>query len=312
MNSSRDGVSVSGIYRTKAPLSGGAPSPNSNVAGPSAGDSGLLNTSLQSLMTNVVDVNGRLTKQKLHNRIFAAYEQKNLTLLLRPRDKAAGQTTASAFSDIPIDSWDSFAKSYHPDNVYELVPRKTRSTHAFMVVTALVNTPHSPFAMEHREDPHDYKLIFREPEQPAAKKWNATQGEKYKSTLGHGVIYDGILNARDAAAVILCGQDWNDKLLLQGACWICYMQEWVNSSNAARYNELQSRWRSLLRKKNGLHIVVSADRGTPNIALQGLAAQHNILLYARRQGSDGFEYCGVKQPQAQQQPTTPTQPPSPT
>ena len=240
-----------------------------------------LNTTVQSLPVMLMDLQGRVAKQSLHSRIFDSYEAKNLILMMECNQQAGQQQPQQGDTAIAIDSWDAFSKTYNPKCTYHLVPRKTRNTTAFLVARALTMAVGSPFHLDHREDPFDFRYIVREGDQAAAKRWNQTHGAKYGSPLREGVVYDGILVARDHAALILTSGTFSERFVNSSACMLEFMKFWVDAGSIARYGDLRTRWMSLLRKKH-IHLVCGADTGLPTPQIMHLATERGVHIYARQ------------------------------
>ena len=115
----------------------------------------LLHSSLQTIPINLVDMTGRVTAQRLTARAFDVYESKSLVFSWLQRG-ATGSTTETLIS-----SMEELAKVHRAENIYSLLPRRARTNSAYLVMRAICGEVGTPFTMDMREDPMDYRLVFR-------------------------------------------------------------------------------------------------------------------------------------------------------
>ena len=147
---------------------------------------------LQGYELQLMDANGRMYPQRVHERSFSAFEASGM-ILLHKKSKGAEAT----MEDMPMLGWphlqqvhESNAKSSVP-SLYQLYPRRCRTTRAFETMISICAQPNSPFKLTDRYDPVEVKLILRAKEIDTLKEYNTNN--KYNYNQFNSVCFDGIL-----------------------------------------------------------------------------------------------------------------------
>lgn len=246
----------------------------------------LLNSTLQTLVVRLRDLTGAVSVQKLHNRIFDAYEAKSLVLesLTIPQQHVFIQHrglipyTHPCGQPLVIDSWQELVAQHQETHVYQLLPRKARTNLAYQVTRAVCGAQGSPFSMEqHRLDPVEYKFIFRQSDIELKNQYNLKNSDKVP-----GVIHlDGILSTPADVALVMAYPGVTPAHVNQLAGSAKFMKEWSNEpSDSDRHRMSKTQWKELLNPTKRMHLICGTV--TPvNRELVNYARNKGVLIYAK-------------------------------
>lgn len=248
----------------------------------------LINSTLPTLNLRMRDMMGNIYHSRLHSRIFDAYDVKNLVLECMSVDQQkvmvahGGQIPSQHPIGHPlvIENWQELETHHLDTNLYQLQPRRARSYAAYQAIRAIVAMPGSPFVMEDRIDPIDYKLIFRPPDFEYRNQFNMRNPEK----VGTSVQFDGLLKTELDTAVIQC---YNHHVSIQQVNnmvgTVAFLRAWSgDTGETERHRELKAKWGALLSKRTHSFIV----------ACQQASFSKEILTYAKTKNVHMF----VKKP----------------
>nr|CCC92921.1 conserved hypothetical protein [Trypanosoma congolense IL3000] len=243
----------------------------------------LLNTTLQTLVVRLRDMSGNVTQQKLHNRVFDAYEAKSLVFeAITPEQQAV----MSRFGAIPpqhpvgqpllIDDWTDLVNVHKEGNLYQLLPRRAKSNASYSTMRAICCSVGSPFTMDHRVDPIDYKFVFRAADMEVRNQFNAKNPDKIPTT----IWFDGILSASGDSGLVSCYNTLSPAHInnLAGTCQ--FLKEWSKEPpDGDRHRQLKQMYAQLLAKRTHLFIGTTA---VPNREILNYAKTKNVHIYAKR------------------------------
>jgi hypothetical protein len=244
----------------------------------------LINTTLQTLSLRLRDMTGTVSVQKLHSRIFDAYEAKSLVLealtIEHQRTMVVCNgvipTGAACGAPIVLESWAELMAVHKPENVYQLLPRRARSYPAYQVLRAICSSAGSPFAMENRFDPVELKFIFRPADFDYRQAFNNRNAEK----VGTSVQFDGILKTEHESALVLAHQSVTPAHVNTIVGTVQFLREWAaDAGDVERHKELKGKWGPLLQKRTHMFL---GTQTTPNKDLIAFARGKNVHLYAKR------------------------------
>ncbi|CCW64415.1 unnamed protein product [Phytomonas sp. EM1] len=244
----------------------------------------LLNTTLQTLVVRLRDMSGNVTEQKLHNRVFDAYEAKSLVFeAITPEQQMAmlqfGGTippSHPAGQPILIDSWNDLTSIHKEGNLYQLLARRARNNSGYNVMRAICSSAGSPFTMDHRVDPVDYKFTFRAADFEIRNKFNAENQDKVPTT----IWFDGILKAPKASALVGCYHSLSPAHVNNMAGTVQFLKGWVHTpSDGDRHRQLKELYASLL--SNPTHMFLGAN-AVPGKELLNYAKSKNVFIYAKK------------------------------
>ncbi|EPY29497.1 hypothetical protein STCU_04524 [Strigomonas culicis] len=244
----------------------------------------LLNTSLQTIVVRLRDVTGKVTQQKLHNRVFDAYEAKSLVFeCVSPQQLSVmtsyGGTIPSSHpvgQPILVDNWSELVAMHKDQNVYQLLPRRAKSNASYCVLKAICCSTGSPFQMEHRMDPIDYKLVFRAADFDLRNQFNAANSDKLPPSLW----FDGILKAPAASALVSFSNTISANNITQLAASGTFLQQFVRDPpDGDRHRQLKLLYGELLRKP--LHLFLGTN-ATPGREIVNLGKSKNVFIYSRK------------------------------
>lgn len=244
----------------------------------------LLNTTLQTLVVRLRDMSGNVTQQKLHNRVFDAYEAKSLVFEAITPDQ---QVVMRQFKGIippnhpvgqPIllDSWNDLVGIHKDANLYQLLPRRAKNNASYNVMRAITCSAGSPFTMEHRVDPIDYKFVFRAADFDFRNQFNATNVDKVTPS----IWFDGILKAPAASALVSVHTTLSPAHISNMAGTLCFLKQWCQQPvDGDRHRQLKELYNELLAKPTMLFL---GTHSVPGRELLNAAKSKNVFVYAKK------------------------------
>lgn len=244
----------------------------------------LLNTTLQTIVVPLRDMSGNVTQQKLHNRIFDAYEAKSLVFEsitaeqqavmqqykgLIPPQHPVGQPTL-------IDTWNDLVANHKEGNLYQLLPRRAKTNASYSVIRAVCMSANSPFTMEHRVDPIDYKFVFRAADFDVRNEYNAKNQDKVPAT----IWFDGLLSSPTDSGLVSCFPSVSTANINQMAGTVAFLREWVKlPTDGDRHRQLRLLYSALLSKRT--HAFVGTTT-TPSKELMNYAKSKSVFVYVKK------------------------------
>jgi hypothetical protein len=248
----------------------------------------LINSTLPTAILRLRDITGNVTVQKVHSRIFDAYEAKSLVLesISVPQQQVFQQFGGNipaghpAGQPLVIDNWAELSKQHTEQNLYRLMPRRAKSNAAYQVMRAVCCSHGSPFKMEDRYDPLEVKFVFRAADQDVKQAFNAKSAEK----VGGNIWLDGILKGKDDTCLIMAHPAASPAHVNQLYGTVQFLREWSGTDlNSERHRQLKVAWGELLKKRT--HLVIGSGT-VPAKDLVAFAKGKGTHIYARR----GNEY----------------------
>jgi hypothetical protein len=249
----------------------------------------LINSTLPTTVLRFRDITGAVTNQKIHSRIFDAYEAKSLVLEMLNVEQQhvlhqVGKVPPGHASGQPlvIDSWGDLMQHHRPDYLYQLLPRRAKTNAAYQVMRSVCSSAGSPFAMDDRYDPLEVKFVFRAADQEAKQAFNNKSAEK----VGGAVWLDGILKGKTDTALIMAHPSASPAHVNQLYGTVQFLREWaLANADADRHKQLKTSWKELLQKRT--HLIIGTGT-VPAKDLVNFARAKNVHIYAKR-GND-FTY----------------------
>ncbi|AIO02130.1 hypothetical protein LPMP_345110 [Leishmania panamensis] len=249
----------------------------------------LLNTTLQTLVVRLRDMSGNVTQQKLHNRVFDAYEAKSLVFqAISPAQQAVMKQYRGRIpplhpvgQPLMVDSWSELVELHKPDNEYQLLPRRARNNSAYAVMSAICCSAGSPFEMDHRLEPADFKLAFKsQADHDARMTFNLKNTDKVPQT----IFLDGLMEAPKASALVSFHNVLTPTHVNTLAGIVQFLREWCREpTDGDRHRQLKLCFKSLLEKPTHLFLGTNA---VPGRELLNYAKGKSIFVYAKK----GMEY----------------------
>lgn len=246
----------------------------------------LLNTTLQTLVVRLRDMSGNVTPQKLHNRIFDAYEAKSLVFeAITVEQQQAMQQYGGvvplghpAGQPILIDNWNELVAVHQDGNLYQLLPRRARSNASYSVMRAICGSAGSPFTMEHRVDPIDYKFVFRAADFEHRNQYNAKNADKVPQT----IWFDGILSCKTDSGLVMCHPSVSPQHVNTLAGTIQYLKEWAQMPcDGDRHRQLRQLYSQLLITTPRVHLFIGTV-STPGKEILNYAKSKGIHVYVKK------------------------------
>lgn len=244
----------------------------------------LLNTTLQTIIVRLRDMSGNVTPQKLHNRVFDAYEAKSLVFEAISLEQQAvmrqygGKIPAAHPVGNPtlINSWSDLVRIHKDSNLYQLLPRRARSNESYSVLHAICASNGSPFKMEHRVDPIDYKFVFRAADFEERTKFNTQNQDKVPAT----IWFDGLLKAPTASGLLSFHHSLSPAHVNALAGTEQFLRQWIkNPTDGDRHRQLKQLYSELLRNPVMLFLGCNTAPGREII---NYSRSKNIFIYARK------------------------------
>ncbi|KAG5492945.1 hypothetical protein JKF63_01525 [Porcisia hertigi] len=245
----------------------------------------LLNTTLQTLVVRLRDMSGKVTQQKLHNRVFDAYEAKSLVFeVILPEQQIVMRQYAGRIpplhpvgQPLMVDSWSELVELHKPENEYQLLPRRARNNNAYAVMSAICSSAGSPFEMEHRLEPVDFKLVFKsQSDQDARTAFNLKHMDKVPQT----IFLDGLMQAPKASALVSFHSILTPAHVNNLAGIDQFLRGWCREpADGDRHRQLKVGFNSLFEKPTHLFLGTNA---APGRELLNYAKGKNIFVYAKK------------------------------
>lgn len=250
-----------------------------------------LNTTLQTLVVQLRDISGTVTQQKLHNRVFDAYEAKSLAFeVITAQQLSVMQQYGGRIPHLHpvgqprlVDSWTELVQMHKPENTYQLLARRARNNGAYAVLKAICASAGSPFSMEHCMEPSDLKLVFK-----AAQDFEMRTEFNLKSPVKvpQTIFFDGILKAPNASAL----QFFHSSLTTAHVNNLCGSHQFLclfakMQSDGDRHRQLRDDYKALLSQPTHLFL---GTNSTPGREVVNYAKSKNVFIYARK--GDDFQY----------------------
>lgn len=248
----------------------------------------LLNTTLQTIIVRLRDMSGNVTPQKLHNRVFDAYEAKSLVFEAISLEQQAvmrqcGGKIPHAHpvgNPILINSWADLVRIHKNTNLYQLLPRRARSNESYSVLQAICASNGSPFKMEHRVDPIDYKFVFRAADFEERTKFNTQSQDKVPAN----IWFDGLLKAPTASALLSYHHSLSPAHVNAIAGTEQFLKQWIkNPTDGDRHRHLKQLYSELFRQPVMLFL---GCHTAPGREIINYSRSKNIFIYGRK----GLQY----------------------
>lgn len=252
----------------------------------------MLNTTLQTLVVRLQDMNGHVAPQKLHNRIFDAYEAKSLVFeCLTP---AHQHVMAVSGGKVPplhpvgppllVEGWGDLVSCHTEHNLYRLLPRRAKTSAAYLVMQAVCTAQGSPFSPDDRVDPLDLKFVFRhQDDQDAKNAFNVKQGQSGDKLNGNCIWLDGVLRAKEDAALVMCYPMITAMHVSNLAGTAAFLKDWssVAVGVQGRHLDLKKLWKELLHDRPRQHMFLGTQ-SPPTRDVAALAKSKGIHIYLRK------------------------------
>ncbi|KAG5492412.1 hypothetical protein GH5_01332 [Leishmania sp. Ghana 2012 LV757] len=245
----------------------------------------LLNTTLQTLVVRLRDMSGNVTHQKLHNRVFDAYEAKSLVFqVISPAQQVVMKQYSGRIpplhpvgQPIMVDSWSELVELHKPENEYQLLPRRARNNNAYAVMSAICCSAGSPFEMDHCLEPADYKLVFKtQGDQDARTAFNISHTDKVPQV----IFLDGLMEAPKASALVSFHNILTPAHVNNLAGIEKFLRGWCREPiDGDRHRQLKLGFSSLFGKSTHLFLGTNA---APGRELLNYAKSKNIFVYAKK------------------------------
>lgn len=244
----------------------------------------LLNTTLQTIVLRLRDMSGNVTQQKLHNRIFDAYEAKSLVFeaispeqqLVMAQFKGVIPPQHPCGQPTLIENWSELINLHNDKNLYQLLPRRAKTNQSYSVLRAICLSHGSPFTMEHRLDPIDFKFVFRPADFECRNAYNAKAQDKVPQS----IWFDGMLSNATDSGLVLCSSTISPSHINNMAGCYNFLKEWVQTpTDGDRHRQIKELYSSLLKKRTHLFVGTSS---TPGKEILNLAKSKNVFVYAKK------------------------------
>jgi hypothetical protein len=244
----------------------------------------LINSTLQTATLRFRDITGNVTMQKVHSRIFDAYEAKSLVLealsvaqqhaLLQFGGKVPPQHPSGP--PVVLDNWADLMQLHKDSNLYQLLPRRAKTNSAYQVMRAVCSSTGSPFAMEDRFDSLELKFVFRAADQEAKQAFNNKNAEK----VGGAVWFDGILKTSSDVALIMAHPVASPAHVNQLCGTVQFLREWsVGDPDGDRHKQMKQAWKDVLQRRT--HLIIGTGQ-IPARDMVTFARGKGVHLYARK------------------------------
>jgi hypothetical protein len=244
----------------------------------------LLNTTLQTVIVRLRDMSGNVTQQKLHNRIFDAYEAKSLVFEAISAEQQAVMAQYRgvvppqhpAGQPVLVENWNELMQVHNDKNLYQLLPRRAKSNASYSVMRAVCTSAGTPFTMDHRVDPIDYKFVFRAADFDHRNQFNTRSQDKVPPT----IWFDGILQSPQESGLIMCHQSISPQHVNGIAGTVAYLKEWIAlPGDGDRHRQLRQLYQSLFKQRTHLFVGTTA---TPGKELLNYAKSKGVYIYAKK------------------------------
>lgn len=247
----------------------------------------LLNTTLQTLVVKLRDASGNVAQQKLHNRVFDAYEAKALAFeVITPPQVSVMQQFGGRIPHLHpvgqpklVDSWTELVQNHKPEYQYQLLARKARSNGAYAVLKAICGSAGSPFSMEHCLDPCDIKLVFKSAQDAEMRtEFNVKNPMKVPNT----IFFDGAMRCPTASALLF----FHPSLTTANVNNLCGIQQFLEQfakmpSEGDRHRQLRDEYKAIFAVPTHRFLGTST---MPGRELLNYAKSKNVFIYAKKDG----------------------------
>lgn len=244
----------------------------------------LLNSTLQTLIIRLRDISGNITHQKLHNRVFDAYEAKQLVFEAISLEQQAVMKQYGG--KIPhlhpvgyptlVNSWAELVNLHKDTNVYQLLPRRAKSNESYSVLQSICASRGSPFTMDHRVDPIDYKFVFRAADFEERTRFNTLSQDKVPPT----IWFDGILRSPKASALLSFHHSLSPAHINNLAGTEQFLRQWAkNPSDGDRHRQLKQLYLETFRQPTMLFLGTNT---APGRELINLSRSKSIFIYSKK------------------------------
>lgn len=229
-------------------------------------------------------MSGNVTQQKLHNRVFDAYEAKSLVFeVITPEQQHAMMQYGGVIPPMHpvgqptlIDSWSELVTLHREHNLYQLLPRRARNNEGYCVMRAICDSAGSPFTMDHRVDPVDYKFVFKAADFDGRNQFNVTSPDKVPPT----IWFDGILKASKASALISVHNSLSPAHVNSMAGTESFLRQWCKQPvDGDRHRQLKQLYTELLSNPTHMFLGTNAN---PGRELLNYAKTKNVFVYAKK------------------------------
>lgn len=233
-------------------------------------------------------MSGNVSQSKLHNRVFEAYEAKSLVFEaisptqqfvmrqfngLIPSQHPVGQP-------VLIENWNELLQVHGDGNLYQLLPRRAKTNASYSVMQSICHNAGSPFTMDHRVDPNDLKMVFRDKDIEYRNQFNAKNQDKITSN----IWFDGIISNATDTGFVMCYGSVTAAHINNLAGTLAFLREWINEpSEGDRHRHTRDGYKKMLSGRTHLFI---GTLGTPGRELLSYAKSKGVYIYAKR----GFQY----------------------
>lgn len=248
----------------------------------------LLNTTLQTIVVRLKDMSGNVTAQKLHNRVFDAYEAKSLVFeSISPQQQQVMREHGGKIPHLHpvgqpklVNSWSELVAEHTDTHLYQLLPRRARSNESYSVLQAICASKGSPFTMDHRVDPIDYKFVFRAADFNERNKFNGENQDKVPPQ----IWFDGILKAPKASALLSVHHSVSPVHVNAMAGTHNFLTQWAKQpSEGDRHRQIKQLYSDLFRYPLMMLLGCNTPLGREII---NYARSKNVFIY----GKKGSEY----------------------
>jgi hypothetical protein len=245
----------------------------------------LLNSTLQTLVVRLRDISGNVSQQKLHNRVFDAYEAKSLAFeVITPAQQAVMQQFGGRIPQLHpvgqpllVDSWVELLALHKPENQYQLVPRKARSNEAYGVLKAICASAGSPFSIEHCLEPSDYKFVFKAAEDLEIRSaFNSKNQDKVPQI----IFPDGLMKSPTATALLMFQKSLTPASVNNLSGMYQFLTEFVKTPlESERYRQIKEIYSHFFTGPTHLFLGTNT---TPGRDLLNYAKSKNIFVYSKK------------------------------
>jgi hypothetical protein len=255
----------------------------------------LINSTLPTLNLRMRDLMGNVYTQRLHSRIFDAYEVKSLVLEALNENQqrvlfAHGGVIPAQHPVGPplvLESWADLAACHRPTNLYQLLPRRARSYAAYQVARSICACPGSPFTMDQRVDPIDLKLIFRPPDFEFRAAFNARNPEK----VGTSVQFDGLLRTDTDTGLVMCFSHVTPAQINTFVGTVAFLRAWAaDTVESERHRDLKGKWGTMLSRRT--HCFIAVQQPVVSKDALAFAKAKNVHVFAKRHAG-AFSFCAT-------------------
>eukprot|EP00759_Apiculatamorpha_spiralis_P055083 PhF_6_TR7260/c0_g1_i1/m.10838 len=240
---------------------------------------------LQGYELQLMDASARLYPQRVHERSFSAFEASGMVLLQK---RGASKTTEATLEDVPVLGWSHLTQIHEQGkSLYQLYPRRARTTRAFEAMLSMCNEPGSPFRLTDRYDPVEVKFVLRAKEIDTLNEYN--QSNKYRYNQFNTVYFDGILASQKfkQVAFLMTQPNPNMNNIMQCHQYIDFLRYWIPKSHQDTKG-IAVKLEALLKLCNDKPFIICAgDTAPPPDALRqaverGMMVMHRQAMHSMK------------------------------